>query len=183
MPVILAAVLVIVAVLFASVVLIPLTLVQRYRAGTMRRRARRWLVTINVVGITLSIAIFLASSALTTIWIPNAWVYAAAGIAAGLVLGVFGVLLTRWEHHPSALYYTPNRWLVLAITLTVAGRIGYGLWRTYEAWSSIGGDVAWAAASGVAGSLGAGGLILGFYWTYWVGVGRKLGRVGQGRAW
>jgi hypothetical protein len=172
-PVILAALLVIVGVLFASVVLIPITLIQRYRAGTMRRRARVWLVTVNVIGISLSIVIFLLSAALTNIWIPQAFAYAVLGVIAGLALGVIGLLLTRWERFPGALFYTPNRWLVLAITVAVAARIAYGFWRTYQAWQSIGGDVAWAASSGVAGSLGAGALILGYYWTYWFGVRRR----------
>ena len=173
MPVILAALLVILGVLFASVVLVPITLIQRYRTGTIRRRARVWLVTVNVIGITLSIAIFLLSAALTNIWIPQALLYAATGVAAGLALGVVGLVLTRWERLRGELFYTPNRWLVLAITLAVAGRIAYGLWRTYQAWQSIGGDVAWAASSGVAGSLGAGALVLGYYWTYWFGVRRR----------
>ena len=170
MPVVLVALLIIIGVLFASVVLIPITLIQRYRAGTMRRRARVWLVTVNVIGISISIVLFVVSAALTNIWIPQAFVYAASGVAVGLVLGVLGLVLTRWERVPGALFYTPNRWLVLAITLAVAGRIAYGLWRTYHAWESIGGDVAWAASSGVAGSLGAGAVVLGYYWTYWFGV-------------
>ena len=170
MPIVLAALLVIVFVLFASVVLIPITLIQRYRTGTMRRRARVWLVTINAVGISLSIPLFLLSAALTNIWIPDAFSYALGGVAAGVVLGFVGLALTRWERFPDALFYTPNKWLVLAITLAVAARIAYGFWRTYHAWQSIGGDVAWAASSGVAGSLAAGALVLGYYLTYWWGV-------------
>ena len=170
MPVVLAALLVIVFVLFASVVLIPITLIQRYRTGTMRRRARVWLVTINAVGISLSIPLFLLSAALTNIWIPAAFSYALGGVGAGVVLGFAGLALTRWERFPDALFYTPNKWLVLAITLAVAARIAYGFWRTSHAWQSIGGDVAWAASSGVAGSLAAGALVLGYYCTYWWGV-------------
>jgi hypothetical protein len=172
-PVILVALLVIVGVLFASVVLIPVALIQRYRAGTMRRRARPWLIKLNLAGVSLSIVVFLVSAALTNIWIPRAFPYAAAGLVAGLALGVLGLVLTRWEHQPPSLIYTPNRWLVLAITLAVAGRILYGFWRTYEAWHALGGDVAWAASSGLAGSLGAGALVLGYYWTYWAGVARR----------
>jgi hypothetical protein len=176
MPVILAALLVIVGVLLASVILIPISLIQRYRMGTMRQRVRPWLVTINVMGISLSIVVFLASAALTNIWIPQAFVYAAAGVGLGLALGVVGLALTRWERLPDALFYTPNRWLVLAITVAVAGRIVYGFWRSWQQWEAIGGGTAWIAASGVAGSLGAGALILGYYWAYWVGVRRRAAR-------
>ena len=177
MPVILAALLVIVGVVFASVVLIPITLVQRYRTGTMRRRARVWLVTVNVVGISLSIVVFLVSAGLTNIWIPQAFTYALGGVLVGLVLGVVGLALTRWERFPGALFYTPNRWLVLALTLAVAGRIMYGFWRMWEQWQVLGGEFAWAASSGVAGSLGAGALILGYYFAYWFGVRRRALRV------
>ena len=176
MPVILAALLVIVFVLFASVVLIPITLIQRYRTGTMRRQARVWLVSINIVGITLSTIIFLVSAALTNIWIPNALAYSAAGVVAGLVLGVIGLALTRWEHVRGALFYTPNRWLVLTITLAVAGRIAYGFWRSWQQWQAIGGEGSWLVAAGLENSLAAGALILGYYWMYWFGVRRKAVR-------
>ena len=174
MPIILAALLLLVGVLFLSVVLIPLTLIQRYRAGTMRRRARVWLATVNVVGISISIVFLLVSAAITNVWIPRALVYAVAGVTAGLAVGALGLALTRWETSPSALFYTPNRWLVLTITLAVAGRIAFGLWRTYQAWQALGGDVVQAASTGVAGSLGAGALILGYYAAYWFGVRRRV---------
>jgi hypothetical protein len=177
MPVILAALLVIILVLFALVVLIPISIVQRYRTGTMRRRAQGWLVTINLAGIAVSITLFLISAALTSIWIPQSFTYAAAGVGVGLGIGVIGLLLTRWEYFPGTLYYTPNRWLVLALTLAVAGRIGYGFWRTYETWTLLGGDAGWVAASGVTGSLAAGGVILGYYLVYWAGVRRRSARV------
>jgi hypothetical protein len=174
-PVILAALLIIGFVLLASVVLIPVTLIQRYRVGTMRRRARRWVVTLNVIGIGISLSLFLVSAALTNIWIGSAFIYAATGSVAGLVAGLLGLALTRWERTPGALFYTPNRWLVLAITIAVSGRILYGLWRTYHAWQVMGTAEWWAAPPGIAGTLGAGALVLGYYFTYWLGVLRNLG--------
>jgi hypothetical protein len=172
MPVVFAALLIIVAVVFAFVVLIPISLIQRYRVGTMRRRVRPWLVTINAVGIGISMAFFLASAALTNIWIPDAFAYAVAGAAFGAALGVAGLALTRWERAPGALFYTPNRWLVLAITLAVAGRIGYGFWRAYEQWRVLGEGILVAAP----GTLAAGALVLGYYGVYWIGVRRRARR-------
>jgi hypothetical protein len=172
-PVVLAALLIIVLVLFASVVLIPIALIQRYRAGTMRRRARVWLVTINVIGIGLSTVIFLLSAALTNIWIPDALSYAAMGVAIGFALGIVGLALTRWEPVPGGVIYTPNKWLVLTITVGVAGRIGYGLWRSWHAWESFSASTEWVASAGVAGSLAAGAVILGYYLAYWFGVRRR----------
>ena len=170
MPVILAALLLILVAILASVVLIPITLVMRYRAGTARRPVRRWLATINAAGLGVSMAIFLTAAALTNIWVPDAFGYACAGLVGGAVMGLLGLLLTRWEVRPGVVYYTPNRWLVLAITLAVTGRLVYGLWRGWNAWQSLAGDTSWAAAAGVAGSLAAGAVILGYYVTYWLGL-------------
>jgi hypothetical protein len=180
-PVILAALLVIVFVLFASVVLIPIALIQRYRAGTMRRRARVWLVTVNLAGISLSTVLFLVSAALTNIWIPQALLYASVGVCVGVVLGIVGLALTRWERFPGALFYTPNRWLVLAMTIAVAARIAYGFWRAWQQWEALGGAESWLVATGLEGSLAAGATVLGYYVAYWYGVRRRAVLVPQGR--
>jgi hypothetical protein len=172
-PVILAALLLILLLILASVVLIPVTLVMRYRAGTARRPVRRWLATVNAAGLGLSIVLFLSAAAFTNIWVPDAVVYACAGLVSGALIGLLGLLLTRWEVRPGAVYYTPNRWLVLAITLAVTGRLAYGLWRSWSAWQSLAGEASWAAAAGVAGSLAAGAVILGYYFMYWLGVRRR----------
>jgi hypothetical protein len=156
-----------------AILLMPFTLLQRYRAGSKRRRARGWLAALNAVGLTLSIALFLLAAAVTSYWIEGTFTHALAGVAAGGVLGVLGLLLSRWDNdEPGALHYTPSRWLVLAITLVVAARIAYGFWRAWHAWHS--GADEWIAASGAAGSLAAGGLVLGYYLVYWLGVRRRL---------
>ena len=173
MPVILAALLLILIVILLSVVLIPVTLVQRYRAGTARRLARTWLATINIAVIAFSIVIFLAGAGLTNIWVPEAFRYAAAGLAAGAAIGLAGLLLTRWERTGAGVYYTPNRWLVLGLTIAVSARIAYGFWRSWNAWQSFGGEASWITAAGVAGSLAAGAVILGYYFVFWIGVRRR----------
>lgn len=177
MPVILAALLLILIVILASVVLIPITLVMRYRAGTARRRVRGWLATVNAAGLAVSTAFFLTAAALTNIWVPDAFAYACAGLVSGALIGLVGLALTRWEMRPGVVFYTPNRWLVLAITLAVTGRLAYGFWRGWSAWQSLAGDTSWAAAAGVAGSLAAGAVILGYYFVYWLGVRRRASRV------
>lgn len=161
-------------VMLASIALLPLSLVQRYRVGTARRPARGWIITLNLIALGLSAAIFLMSAALTNIWVPRAFSHAAIGLALGCVLGVLGLALTRWETRPEALFYTPNRWLVLGITLTVTARVLYGFWRTWQAWRWGFEDPSSVAASGAAGSLAAGAVVLGYYLIYWAGVRRKL---------
>ena len=168
--------LLIVAVLFvlALVALIPLSLVQRYRMGTSRRRARGWLATINFAGIALSVALLLAGAAVTSIWVPGAFSYTAAGLITGCVLGAAGLLLTRWESAPGSLHYTPNRWLVLGITLVVIARLAYGFWRGWQTWRAGVEGTSWFVASGAAGSMAAGAVVLGYYLVYWMGVRRRF---------
>ncbi|HZB25535.1 MAG TPA: hypothetical protein VE379_05355 [Vicinamibacterales bacterium] len=163
-----------VALLGVIVILMPVSLIQRYRVGTARRAARGWVTTLNLVAIAISTALFLAGAAVTNVWVPDALKYAAAGLLAGCVLGVAGLAASRWEASRGALHYTPNRWLVLAITLTVTGRILYGFWRSYQAWQSGLSGSSWFVAAGVAGSLAAGALVLGYYLVYWAGVRRRL---------
>jgi len=118
------------------IALTPLLLIQRYRAGSARREARPWVAAMSTAAMAFSAVFFLASAAFTTIWIPHALGGAALGMAVGLGLGVIGSLLTRWEPNVRSLHYTPNRWLVLLVTLIVSGRIGYGLYRSFEAASA-----------------------------------------------
>ena len=163
-----------VALLGLMVILMPVSLIQRYRVGTARRVARGWVTTLNLVAIVISTAIFMAGAAVTNVWVPEALKYAGGGLLAGCALGAAGLAVSRWEPSPGALYYTPNRWLVLAITVTVTGRILYGFWRSWHAWQSGLSGSSWFVAAGVAGSLAAGALVLGYYLVYWAGVRRRL---------
>ena len=161
-------------IVLAFIALIPFSLIQRFRMGTMRRRAIRWMIGLNAIGTLLSAILFLAGAAITTNWIPGTLTYTAAGLAAGAVAGGFGLALTRWETIGGRLYYTPNRWLVLAITLVVTARVFYGFYRSYEAWQATVDRMTWVAASGVATSMSAGAIVLGYYLVYWFGVRRRL---------
>jgi hypothetical protein len=57
--------------------LMPLMLVLRYRAGTARRLARRWVATASLAATAISVALFLFGTAFTTFWVPNAFSAAA----------------------------------------------------------------------------------------------------------
>ncbi|PYR88393.1 MAG: DUF1453 domain-containing protein [Acidobacteria bacterium] len=175
MPLLLLAAALILLVLL-SIALLPFSFVLRYRAGTARRPARGWMVTLNLVGLSLSSVLFLLTAAFTTRWVPGAFRYALTGFGVGCVLGTLGLLLTRWEPGSRALYYTPNRWLVLGITLVVTARVGYGFWRTWHAWRAAYEHTSLIVVSGVSGSLAAGAVVLGYYVTYWAGVRRRIRR-------
>ena len=178
MPVVLLLLLplLLVFVVVLSFVLLPLSLVQRYRIGTARRRGRAWLATVNLASLWLSSMLFVFAAVVTGLWVPQVLAYTLTGLAVGGLLGLLGLALTRWEATAETLYYTPNRWLVLAITLVVTARVAYGFWRTWQVWSADLDDAAWVAAAGVAGAMGAGAIVLGYYLVYWLGVRRKLGR-------
>jgi hypothetical protein len=160
----------------AAIALMPIALVQRYRMGTSRQRAKGWLAAVNVAGIALSAALFLASAWLTSIWVPGAFRYTAAGLAAGCVLGIIGLWLTHWETAPGTLHYTPNRWLVLGIMLVVVGRMLFGFARAWHTWRAGVAEGSWFAAAGVADSMAAGAVVLGYYLAFWLGVRRWIRR-------
>ena len=181
MPLILLAIVALLPLLF--VILLPFSIVQRYRVGTARRLGRPWVATLNVFFIALSVLIFTWASALMNFWVPNAFLSALAGLVGGVLLGLLGLKLTRWEPTARALHYTPNRPLVLLITIGVAARILYSFWRGWEAWQTAGTDTSWLAASGAAGSLAVGAIVLGYYFTYWLGVARRVKRHGEHNRW
>lgn len=171
--------LVLIGTLLLVVLLIPLGIVRRYRVGTSRRKARGCLVTANALSFAISAGLLLATALLTSLWEPRALPYAAAGLAGGALLGGLGLVLSRWEESPEGLYVTPRRWLVTAIVLVVAARIAYGLWRAGRALSAGADDTSWLAAAGIAGSLAAGAVVVGYYLVYWLGVQRRVGRYGR----
>jgi hypothetical protein len=166
--------------LLAVVILMPLSLVMRYRTGTRRRPARAWIATLNLATLGFSAGCLLLGASLSSVWVPWAFTYTVAGLAAGCVLGALGLWLSRWEATSGSLYYTPNTWLVLALIALVASRVVYGFWRAWHAWHTPPADTSWLAASGAAGSLAVGALVIGYYLAYWFGV-RRLAR-SHGRA-
>jgi hypothetical protein len=152
------------------ILLTPLMLIQRYRIGTARRPARLWMATFAMVMMALSTLFFLLGSAVTTLWVQDAFQGAAAGVAAGSLLGVVGLVLTRWEPTPHSLHYTPNRWLVLFVTVVVSARLLYGLYRSsLVARAGVDGTSV-ITAFGIPESLAAGGIVIGYYLAYGAGL-------------
>lgn len=160
-------------VILVAIALIPLSIVLRYRAGTIRRPARQWLTTLNVVVLTMSALFFLSAAAMTNVWVPSAFVYALAGFGVGALLGGMGLVLTKWETSGRTMYITPNRWLVLVLTVVIAGRVLYGFWRSWHVWQTPVDGTTWLVASGAAGSLAAGAVVIGYYLSYSIGVRRR----------
>jgi hypothetical protein len=173
---ILIAIAVILAAFALTALMLPFAIVFRYRAGTKRRRARAWIATINLVSLAISTMLFMVTAAITNGWIPHALSYSSAGLAAGCLLGILGLVLTRWEPEGPSLFYKPSRLLVLTISLVVTARLCYGLWRAWQAWQATPDQESWLAAAGVAGSMGAGAVVLGYYLMYWAGLRLRIAR-------
>ena len=171
MPLLLLLPLLIVALVVLWLLLLPLALWQRYRTGRARRRAVPWVAGLNAWSLLVSALVFVFSAWLAGYWINAALPHAAAGLAAGLGLGFVGLALTRFEATQRGLYYTPNRWLVLALTLVVAARIAYGLFRMEQAWAADA-HAAWLTQQGSV--LAVGGLLLGHYLGYAWGLRRRI---------
>jgi hypothetical protein len=81
--------------------------------------------------------------------------------------------LTRFEYTPQGVFYTPNRWLILALTLTIATRIAYGLYRLEQAWV-VDRTTTWLSQQG--SMLAIGGLLLGHYLAYAWGLRWRVRR-------
>ena len=176
-PVCMPLLLVLLLIPLLVIVLIPVSLVQRIRRGTMRRQARGWVVTANLVVVALSTVMFLIGALITSRWAPEVLRYSLGGLAVGAVLGLIGFALTRWESSRGVVHFTPNRWLVLTVTIVVSARIVYGMWRVWAAWQAGVQQIAAVAASGVAMSMAAGAVVLGYYVIYWIAVRRRLRRL------
>lgn len=172
MPLLLLIPLLVVGLFALWVVLLPLSLFQRYRFGKARRRVQPWFVRANAWLLSVSALVFVLFAWAAGNWIDGALPDALAGLALGGLLGVLGLLLDRFEWTSLGVFRTPNRWLVLGLSLLVAGRIVLGLWL---AWSDAPatGTPGWATRGGL---LGIGGLLVGYAWATAVGLRRRIAR-------
>jgi hypothetical protein len=177
MPVLLLIPLLVLVVVALWALLLPVSLWARYRAGRARRRAQGWVIRANAWLLGVSCALYLLSAWIASNWVGHALRDAALGGLAGIGVGIVGLWLTRFEHDDAGFHFTPNRWLVLALTMLVAARIAAGLWL---AWRSSGAPTtAWLQA----GSLfGVGGLLLGYYLAYTWGLRARLPARGHAAA-
>jgi hypothetical protein len=174
-PIIVLALLLFVLLAFAGVVLLSLAL--RYRAGTARRQARRWVASLNVWLTSFSAVFFLSFLVLVSFWVDSAFRFALIGMGCGGILGLVGLAMTRWESQSQGLFYTPSRWLALIITLAIAARFVYGWWRATHSGNNAPADQHWLiTASGTQLSLAVAAGLIGYYLVYSLGVRLRLTR-------
>lgn len=174
MPLLLIPLLVLAVVLLYLLVL-PLSLLQRYRGGHRRRRVQPWVIGVNAWMLALSTLTFLIGAWVGNRWIDGASTHALLGLAAGGALGLLGLALTRFDRSARDHFYTPNQWLALVLTVLVAGRIGLGFWQAWH-WTQMGADhAAWLVRQG--NLLAVGGVLLGYYLAYTWGLRARIRRL------
>ena len=160
--------------------LLPLTLWQRYRVGSSRRRAWSWVLALGWWASLVSSGLFAVSVAAAGLFWPNAWLYSAVAWPAGVLLGALGHALTRFEATPEGLYYQSNRWLVLGLTLLVAVRVAAGVVQAFRFWLH---GTPWPESGWLshAGLLGIAALLLGYATAQAFGLHRRARRYGRHR--
>ncbi|WP_293705352.1 CcdC protein domain-containing protein [Stenotrophomonas sp. UBA7606] len=175
MPVLFALPLAILVFVAIMLLLMPLSLWQRVRNGSARRQARPWLISFNFWATLVSTGLFALFAGIAGFWWPGAWSYAALGWLAGLLLGVLGHVLTRFEAGPEALHYKPNTALVLALTAMIVVRVVAGFVQGWQA--SVNGlpwpDSGWLSHAGL---LAMAALLLGYAGMYGWLLRRRIGR-------
>ena len=172
MPIIIFALLFFVLLALAGVVLLSLAL--RYRAGTARRQARRWVASLNVWMTSFSAIFFLSFTLLLSFWVGSAFRFSLIGMGVGGILGLLGLAVTRWESRPEGLFYTPSRWLAFLIIFAIAARVMYGWWQATHS-GSVPGDKHWLiTASSTQLSLAVAAGLIGYYLVYSIGVRLRL---------
>jgi MFS family permease len=172
-PIIFFALLLFILLAFGGVILLSLAL--RYRAGTARRQGRRWVATMNVWATSFSAALFLCFTFMISFWLGPTLRFALAGMAVGGLLGLLGLILTRWESHPEGFFYTPSRWLALVIMLAIGARLVYAWWHGLH--HNAPGNHHWLmSASGTQLSVAVAAGLIGYYWVYAIGVRIRITR-------
>jgi hypothetical protein len=170
-------------VLLALIGVILLSLALRYRAGTARRQARRWVASLNVWMTGLSAVFFLSFTLLLSVWVGSAFRFALIGMGIGGILGLLGLALTRWESRSEGLFYTPNRWLAVIIVFAIAARVVYGWWRaTHSGTAATADQHSLIPASGTQLSLAVAAGLIAYYLVYSIGVRLKIMRDEQRRS-
>jgi hypothetical protein len=92
----------------------------------------------------------------------------AAGLAAGGLLAAYGLRLTRFEPTPQGLFYTPNAYLGIALSLLFFGRLVYRVTEVYAISTAASPTPSSFASSPL--TLATFGLIAGYYVTYAAGL-------------
>ncbi|HYU30831.1 MAG TPA: hypothetical protein VEW48_01595 [Thermoanaerobaculia bacterium] len=135
----------------------------RFRRMVGRQRlskARPW-ITLGIFStVIVVLMVFAAQGHTQSLW------GIAAGLPVGAGLALYGLRITRFEPTPQGLFYTPNAYLGIAMSLLFFGRILYRLVEVYQI------TAAHARPDFMKSplTLSVFGLIAGYYTVYAIGL-------------
>ena len=158
-------------VIIAVVALVAWRVYSRIRRVIGRQRLSTVRPWITVVVFPLLLALVLTGG----LQHPLTGVAVLAGAALGIVLGLVGIRLTKFEATPAGLFYTPNAHLGIALSLLLVLRLGY----RFVVLGATGGNMD-AQSLQMASSpltMVIFGTLAGYYVTYAIGLLRWRARV------
>jgi hypothetical protein len=99
---------------------------------------------------------------------------AAAGLVLGIGLAMVGLMHTKVEAAAGSMFYTPNKWIGLAVTALFLGRLAGRLFVLSERATQVASGVSpYAGLQRSPLTLALYFLVAGYYVTYYAGVLRK----------
>jgi hypothetical protein len=147
----------------AFLVLIAWRMQARVRRLIGRQRFSRWRSSVTL----LLFPVLIALLARAPHHLPEEGNYLIVGLGLGLVLGLLGLRLTRFEVTAEGHFYTPNAHLGVALSVLLVARIGYRL----ATGSFAGTAEPGAPPTGLTPlTLLLIGALAGYYWTYAAGL-------------
>ena len=124
-------------------------------------RVRPW-ITLAIFSIVLAVLAYAGRAHVDRLeWL-------AAGLTAGSLLAAYGLHLTQFEPTPEGLFYTPNAYLGIALSLLFLGRLLYRMAEVYTLTSEGSHGPPDFARSSL--TLAVFGLIAGYYMAYAIGL-------------
>ena len=152
-------------VLVALVPLVAWRIYKRVRRNIGQQKSRLWRHWAGTVLCPILLALF----ALGAMRSMDAEVALVGGIVAGLILGAWGLRLTRFAESGGNYYYTPNPYLGVGLSALLVARVLWRFWELYQ----LHGAMPPAASNDLAKSpltLLLLGLVFGYYATYSFGL-------------
>jgi hypothetical protein len=156
-----------------TLVAVPLVAFMLYRR--LRRTFGRQLVAprrmaLRMVLLCVVCVLLLVRSPVTTISLGAT----ATGLVLGVALAMVGLMHTKVEATAESKYYTPNKWIGLAVTALFLGRLAGRLFTVSERATQVASGVSpYAGIQQSPLTLGLFFLLAGYYVTYYAGVLRK----------
>ncbi|MBS0432645.1 MAG: DUF1453 family protein [Proteobacteria bacterium] len=157
-----------------SIALIALLYYRRFRRSFGRQpvRPKRMIARAALLGVVGAIML-LATSAQ-----PLTLAGYLGGVAAGVLLGAWGLKLTRFERRADGLHYIPHSWFGIAISVLLLARLAYRfvvLWPTMQAAQQQQANP-FAAYQHSPLTLSLFGLLVGYYVFYYLGILQRAKR-------